>query len=206
MRIHKPLAYPRHAGHRCGMSVMRSGARVSKSSQAGIRRRNPHRLCDRSARQRVTERNGGSDSLRGCRASGMPRAPEIMILDTAFWWETTRPRIAAGDARGLRRLMVVSRGHTWGHTVEMPIRDLVLNFHGATINAAREHVQHYLWAMGRARHHRRCAYRGQRRGVLACPPGPVGTGHRVANATVAIQALAFDADLMPAMTQGPEGV
>ena len=43
---HKPLAYPRHAGHRCGTSVMRRGARVSKSSQTGyptgMRRRNPH--------------------------------------------------------------------------------------------------------------------------------------------------------------------
>ena len=36
------LAYPRHAGHRCGMRVMRRWARVSKSSQTGIWRRNPH--------------------------------------------------------------------------------------------------------------------------------------------------------------------
>ena len=38
----KPLACPRHAGHRCGMSAMRGWARVSKSSQTGIWLRNPH--------------------------------------------------------------------------------------------------------------------------------------------------------------------
>ena len=35
--------------------------------------------------------------------------------------------------------------------------DLVLNFHGATINAARKNVQRYLWAMGRAGHFRSSA-------------------------------------------------
>ena len=34
--------------------------------------------------------------------------------------------------------------------------DLDWNFHGATINAARENVQHYLWTMGRASY-RACA-------------------------------------------------
>ena len=36
------MVAPRHAGHRCGMSVMRRWARVSKSSQSGIWRRNRH--------------------------------------------------------------------------------------------------------------------------------------------------------------------
>ncbi len=64
----------------------------------------------------------------------MPRAPEITILDSAFWWEIDPAAdccMSAGDARVLRRLMAVSRGHTWGHTVEMPIRNWRVGFMAA---------------------------------------------------------------------------
>ena len=48
----------------------------------------------------MTERNGGSDSLRGSRASGMPRAPEITILDSAFWWEIDQAAHCCGRCEG----------------------------------------------------------------------------------------------------------
>ncbi len=48
----------------------------------------------------MTERNGGSDSLRGRRASGMPRAPEITILDSAFWWEIDQAAHCCGRCEG----------------------------------------------------------------------------------------------------------
>jgi hypothetical protein len=34
--------FPRHADRRCGMTAMRMSVRVSKSSQTGIWRHNPH--------------------------------------------------------------------------------------------------------------------------------------------------------------------
>ncbi len=54
-----------------------------------------------SVRQLVTERNGGSDALRGCRASGMPGAPQITILDSAFWWEIDQAAHCCGRCEGV---------------------------------------------------------------------------------------------------------
>ena len=48
----------------------------------------------------MTERDGGSDSLRGSRACGMRGAPEITILDSAFWWEIDQVAHCCGRCEG----------------------------------------------------------------------------------------------------------
>ena len=79
---------------------------------------------------------------------------------------STRPRIAAGDAEVLRRLMAVSRGHTWGHTVEMSIcglPDKLLRGVACRAPGARENPSH-------------CApvhsYNSNRFPSGCCPPSP----------------------------------
>ena len=64
----------RAAAPRC-----RSGGPTQRPGQC-----EPAHEIDRRV-NRLAERNGGSDSLPGRHASGMPRAPQITILDRTFW-------------------------------------------------------------------------------------------------------------------------
>jgi hypothetical protein len=102
----------------------------------GIWLRKRPRLRGRSAHQLATRQNGDSDSLPVSYAPGMPGAPLIPLVNSAF-------RILAVDLPGtaldaallrawrgfVRALRALPRGDTWPHAVEMPIRFMQFHFH-----------------------------------------------------------------------------